>query len=347
MNKKLITQIIKIIILVIFKGYPSNPTTPGNINSNVRNSNADGNTGGSGPNTNVDVNSAASWRNSSVDGNVGCSWRNSNEDANTSGSWRNSNSDSNTSGSWRNSNSDSNTSGSWRNSNSDSNTSGSWRSSNSDSNTSGSWRNTHTLNGRGGINSNEHNRDRRGPNKNIAGPNRNNGGSNVHNSNSRPGDWSCKNCGANNFSHRADCFKCSNLKDGSRNKSYLRGNVHLSPISEEIKLIKLLEKKKSDVRTIEQNTQIYIKAWKHCRQLSHLQLETLLVSMAKLPSSFIFNVPPLASHCKMAAECFINFEVKNKTEIGFKEAVLPKVEIIVNFVKVCMAVRRFHDVSLL
>ena len=91
--------------------------------------------------------------------------------------------------------------------------------------------------------------------------------------------------------------------------------------------------------------QVYIKAWKHCRQLSHLQLETLLVSMAKLSSSFIFDVPPLVSHCKTAAECFINFEMKNKTEIAFKEAVLPKVEIIVNFVKVCTTVRCFLDFS--
>ena len=269
----------------------------------MQNSNVDGNTGGTGLYTNVDVYSGNSWRNISVDGNTGGSWRNSNADTGTSGSWRNSN---------------------------------------SDPKTSGSWRNTYTLNGSGGRNSNERNRNKRGPNTNTSAPNRNNGGSNVHNSNSRSGDWSCKNCGANNFSRRADCFKCSNLKDGSRNEPYLRGNLHLSPISEEIKLIKLLEKKNSAVRTIEQNTQVYIKAWKHCRQLSHLQLETLLVSMAKLPSSFIFDVPPLVSHCKVAAECFINFEVKNKTEIDFKEAVLPKIEIIVNFVKVCTTVC-FHD----
>ena len=311
----------------------------------MRNSNADGNTGGSGPNINVNVNSGGSWRNSSVDGNAGGSWRNSNADGNTGGSVPKNNVNVNSGGSWRNSSIDGTAGGSWRNNNADTNTSGSWRNSNSDLNTNGSWRNTYTLNGSGGTNPNEHNRDRRGPNKNIGAPNRNNGGSNGHNSNRRPGDWSCKNCGTNNFSRRADCSRCSNLKDGSRNKPYLRGNLHSSPISEEIKLIKLLEKKKSAVKTIEQNTQVYIKAWKHCRQLSHLQLETLLVSMAKLPSSFIFDVPPLASHCKMAAECFINFEAKSRTEIDFKEAVLPKVEIIVNFVKVCKTMRCFHHFS--
>ena len=267
----------------------------------------------------MDVNSSGSWRNSSVDGS-------------TSGSW-----------SWRTNNAGASTGGSWRNSNSDPNTSGSWR--NSDPNISGSWRNTHTLNGSGRSNSNEHYRDRRSLNTNIGAPNRNNGGPNVYNSNSRPGDWLCKKCGANNFSRRPDCFKCSNLKDVSRNKPNLKGNLHLSPISDEIKLIKLLEKKKAAGRTIEQNMQVYIKAWKHCRQLSHLQLETLLVSMAKLSSSFIFDVPPLVSHCKTAAECFINFEMKNKTEIDFKEAVIPKVEIIVNFVKVCPTVRCFLDFS--
>lgn len=146
----------------------------------------------------------------------------------------------------------------------------------------------------------------------------------MNNSNSQPGEWSCKKCGANNFPRRTDCFKCHNLKDGSNQ----------SPISDELILIKLLHRAKSVAEIIEENMQVYKRIWKQCLQLSHPQLETLIVSMAKLPASFAFDVPPLVSHCRMAAECYINFEEKKKTDPNFKQAVLPKIENIVNFVKV-------------
>lgn len=214
-------------------------------------------------------------------------------------------------------------------------------------NIGGNWQNTYSSNGKGGTNSVEQDRNRRGPHANIGGRNRNSGGPNINNSNSRPGDWSCTKCGANNFAHRTKCFKCNNLKDGSKinpdpkgsqNLSTinpnLRGNPNLSPISDEIKLIKLLQKAKSVAETIEQHIEVYMSAWKQCRQLSQPQLETLIVSVGKLPASFVFEIPPLASHCRMAAECYINFEEKNKTDADFKEAVLPKIKNIVNFVKV-------------
>lgn len=146
----------------------------------------------------------------------------------------------------------------------------------------------------------------------------------MNNSNSQPGEWSCKKCGVNNFPRRTDCFKCHNLKDGSNQ----------SPISDELILIKLLHRAKSVAEIIEENMQVYKRIWKQCLQLSHPQLETLIVSMAKLPASFAFDVPPLVSHCRMAAECYINFEEKKKTDPNFKQSVLPKIENIVNFVKV-------------
>lgn len=211
----------------------------------------------------------------------------------------------------------------------------------------GNWQNTYTSNGSTGTNFVEHNENRRGPHANVSGPNRNSGGLNMNNSNSRPGDWSCTKCGANNFARRTKCFKCNNLKDGSRINSNLRGNQNILPInpnlrgnsnlsliSDEIKLVGLLRRAKSVVETIEQNIEVYMSAWKQCRQLSHPQLETLIVSLAKLPPSFVFDISLLASHCRMAAECYINFELKNKTDADFKEAVLPKIKNIVNFVKV-------------
>ena len=208
--------------------------------------------------------------------------------------------------------------------------------SNTGGNSGGDWQNTYTSNGR----------NRKGPHAKVGGRNRNSGEPNMNNSNSRPGDWSCLKCGANNFARRTNCFKCNNLKDGSKinpdlkgNQNIspinpnLRGNPNLSPISDEIKLIKLLQKAKSVAETIEQHIEVYMSAWKQCRQLSHPQLETLIVSVAKLPASFVF-IPPLASHCRMAAACYINFEEKNKTDADFKEAVLPKIKNVINFVKV-------------
>ena len=146
----------------------------------------------------------------------------------------------------------------------------------------------------------------------------------MNNSSIRPGDWSCKKCGANNFARRTDCFKCYNLKDGSNQSS----------ISDELIMIKLLHRAKSVAEIIEQHMQVYKRVWKQCLQLSQPQLETLIVSMAKLPASFVFEVPPLVSHCRMAAERYINFEEKKKADPNFKQAVLPKIENIVNFVKV-------------
>ena len=218
---------------------------------------------------------------------------------------------------------------------------------NTGGNIGGNWQNTYTSNGSTGTNFVEHNKNRRGPHANVSGPNRNSGGHNMNNSNSRPGDWFCTKCGTNNFTHRTECFKCKNLKDGSRNNSNLRGNQNISaikpnlrgnsnvsPISDEIKLVRLLQRAKSVAETIEQHIEVYMSAWKQCRQLSHPQLETLIVSLAKLPPSFVFDISPLASHCRMAAECYIKFEEKNKTDVDFKEAVLPKIKNIVNFVKV-------------
>lgn len=157
----------------------------------------------------------------------------------------------------------------------------------------------------------------------------------MNNSNSQPGDWSCTKCGTNNFSRRTDCFKCQNPKNGSINSNQsLSGNPNLSSIGDEKKLIKLLGKAKSAVKTVEQNIQVYIKAWKHSRQLSYHELETLIVSLAKLPSSFVFENPPLACHCRVAVECYINFAQKNKEDVDFAQNVLPKIENIVHFVKV-------------
>ena len=105
-------------------------------------------------------------------------------------------------------------------------------------------------------------------------------------------------------------------------------------MGDEKKLIKLLGKTKSVVKTNEQNIQVYIKAWKHSQQLSYHELETLIVSLAKMPSSFLFEHPPLACHCRVAVECYINFAQKNKGDVDFAENVLPKIENIVHFVKV-------------
>lgn len=218
---------------------------------------------------------------------------------------------------------------------------------NTGGNIGGNWQNTYTSNGSTGTNSFKHNKNRRAPHANVSGPNRNSGELNMNNSNSRPGDWSCTKCGANNFTRRTECFKCNNLKDGSRINSSRRGtqnllpikpnhrgNSNLPPISDEMELVKLLQRAKSVVQTIEQHIEVYMSAWKQCRQLSHQQLETLIVSLAKLPPSFVFDISPLASHCRMAAECYIKFEEKNKTDADFKDAVLPKIKNIVNFVKV-------------
>ena len=80
--------------------------------------------------------------------------------------------------------------------------------------------------------------------------------------------------------------------------------------------------------------QVYLNAWKHSKKFNAQQLETLIVSMAKLPFSFHFETPPIVTHYKVIAELYIAHHEKKKSDIAFAENVLPKIDNIINFVKV-------------
>ncbi|XP_066921715.1 uncharacterized protein [Clytia hemisphaerica] len=165
----------------------------------------------------------------------------------------------------------------------------------------------------------------------------NRGGSNPGGGGQQGGpNWTCLACGeSGNFANRNQCYKCKTNKDGTISANAALSNPARSAnnIDQEIMFIQLLAKAKNIGSVVEQNSSIYRRAFKMCKQLKIHQVEILITTMAKLRASFMFEEPPMIAHCKEVVDIYVDHYAKTKGDFGYEEASVVHVEQVLYYVE--------------
>ena len=137
--------------------------------------------------------------------------------------------------------------------------------------------------------------------------------------------------GSNRGGRNPNGLNPSSGRGGSYNNSV---NSSGNALKDASMIISLLGRGKSIQDVIRSNPGVYSQAFKYYKQLTISQVETLIITMAKLQASFHFEEPPISMYCKELVEIYVDHHSKSKSESDYAEKVTPKIEYVLHYAEV-------------